>query len=38
MEKEPNILKPEHVSIIEALRDKVERDFQQYRDTHKETY
>ena len=34
MEKEPGILKEEHTEMIESLRDQVEKELQQYRDTH----
>ena len=31
MEKEPNILKPEHTSIVEAARDQIEADLTRHR-------
>ena len=34
MEKQPGILKPEHRSVIEELRDSVERDLKEHRNTH----
>jgi len=34
MEKQPGILKPEHQSVIEELRDSVERDLKEHRNTH----
>ena len=36
MEKEAGILKPEHMAIIEATRDKVEAEFKQYKAAHKQ--
>lgn len=32
MEKEPGILKEEHKAIVEALRDQIEKDLQQYKE------
>ena len=36
MEKEAGILKEQHITVIEGLRDKIERDLKRFRDnTHK---
>ena len=34
MEKQAGIIKEEHKAVVEAMRDSVKKDLQQYRDTH----
>jgi glutaredoxin 3 len=36
MEKEAGILKPDHMAVLEATRDKIVADFTHYKDTHKQ--
>ena len=33
MEKEPGILKEEHKAVVESLRDQIEKDLQQYKES-----